>query len=250
MNWSARESATDEEGDMTTRHARISTILTIAATVTCRNSRLAQDGDNVPLEVRAAILSDLRSQVGSSVAKEVLQSTKISVDSSRAVPGVVYFWGSFRPPGSNDADFLSVVIWKDARATAVHSLIDWNRIVRPATQLGAESLLGLCEEGVRITGPMRNPTLAGSFVQSLSDLRPNSPALGDALFRSKFAPPKFEPNPSQPISVIAWMVWPLEGAWKLRCQLDSSNRRIEIEALDSVHAGGIPSRAKPKLGGG
>ncbi len=206
----------------------------------CPAGRLAQtDASHIPPEARAAIIHDLRDQAESVGSDEILAGTKFVEDSSRVLKSLVYYWGSFRPAASHDATFLSVVAWRDGRATAIHNLPDWNKIARVPKALDGHQLLALCEEAVRVSSRLRTLPRSGSFIQQLSDLRADSPALRDSGFLARFTPPRFEPDSARPVRAVAWMVWPIEGAWKLSCTLDSIGGAIAIAHVDSVFAMGV-----------
>ncbi len=207
----------------------------------CRAGGSAQS-DTIPPGVRAAIIQDLRDQAQSVRAEEIQARTKIAEDTSRVIRDLIYYWGSFRPTNTHDAIFVSVVAWTKGTATPIHELRDWNKVGRWSSALDGPQLLTLCEEAARVSSRPRSQL--ASFIRRLSELRSDSPALRDSAFLARFAPPRFEPDSAQPLRMVAWMVWPLEGTRKLSCTLDSLGGTIAIAHIDSLFTMGIRQDTK------
>ena len=111
-----------------------------------------------PKQVLAeAIQESLSDSVRSQLATNWRDSIRVRAESSAVIPGLVYHWGTYRPPRSHDLIYSALAAATGEKTAELQSPSDWVEAVKRTGVLIANErqAIGACAELIRTVGPGR-----------------------------------------------------------------------------------------------
>ena len=213
------------------------------------------DSENPP-NAHRVLEETLRARYAASPGLQALgaavsDSMKISTDTSRAVPGLTYHWGTYTPPNTADATVWAVAGQWEEQSLLLQSPSDWEALASlvswaPTT---SKQVIEACGEVIQTTGPRRalypRPVIyrdSATLSRVLTDELPLLPESRDTIWSVARSP-----NASNSGSNWQASLWVLErGQTTLyHCEFfRRENRlRMSLRAVDSIPRVGLMTGA-------
>jgi hypothetical protein len=209
----------------------------------CRSTaRVVPDelpSDSVP---RVALRSALQKQapaLARAIANLDRRGLRVRTEPSLAIPGVLYHWAVYSPPGSGDLLVTAAVATYRGGTVAISTPSDWRQLATLADwqpQSATKAITG-CGELVRLTSPARNYVWpAVTYVDSAS-LTAATPEAA-ALLRRRLVPPEAStlPGPDR-WRVVAWI---LESGQTVKYTCEMGPSSGSYSASEVISGAGLP----------
>lgn len=184
-----------------------------------------------------------RARVGMRSFEFVADSVEFRQEKSKAIPGLVYRWATYRPPGTFDVFFAALQGRRDSTVRVLDSPLDWWQLVdaidwKPEN---SQDVMLACYEIVEYVGPRRDIA-----IRPIPYLGPNTLAQmfavdRDSLLKAGISPPR--PVSSLPDSVWSVSFWALEGGQTTHytCELGGKGNTT-LTVADSIYGVGLQPR--------
>ncbi len=177
-----------------------------------------------------------------SSARYVADSLRVMTRSSEVVPGLVYYWGLFTPPGTADVSpFTALAATAAGQVKLLSHLSDWVAMVNSLrwVPLTSRQAVAACSELVQTVGPRADPINIAIYTDSLR-LRHFPPFISGLDSLATIAKP-----PTVDSAFAGWDVrlWAVEEGRAARygCRLGKAAGGLsaELATLDSLPGLGI-----------
>ena len=224
----------------------------IAAVLVCSTLACVSRSSDEPRNAHQLLQESLQARYAAAPAVRdlgaaVADSMKVVTESSRAVPGLVYHWGTYSPPNTADAGVWGVAAELNGKARILQAPADWAALVSLGSWLpGNESqVVEACAEVVRTVGPRREnyprPVLfrdSSSLANVLTDELPLLPESRPSIW-SRAEKPRGERQDGGWTSLL-WAV-EMGQTTKYRCEFDKSGAKLDVRltSVDSIPKVGL-----------
>lgn len=210
------------------------TLLLYLGTLACSASetRVRPEPGQQTSEPRALLLQELqlRSQAASWGR---LDSTRVRfVENRSSIPGVVYYWGVYRPPRTMHVVFTAVAAQKNGVALSIRTATDWFRAVGGFVPSSAEQALRACAEAIHTTVEPRLPGARPRIYQDAGSLEPLSLSDSARALLSR----RLSPATTEHTAGSGWVVrlWALRVSAIRRYQCSVDRERFSLVPTDSI----------------
>lgn len=224
-------------------------LATVGACATARVPRSQEPSvpgsSEVVGEIRAAVerVSDQRQVLGMTPFQFLPDSVSFLRESSTAVAGMIYEWGTYQPPGTYDVLFTAVAAHRRGQNLVLRSPPDWGRVAtaeawRDATAQRAERA---CREIVEYTGPRRDIGIRPRVYVGPSSVSNLFAADRDSLLRLGIESPQVTGGRrSGEWSVTFWAIESGQTT-RYRCMLGPGDS-TSLAVVDSIYGLGFQPR--------
>lgn len=201
---------------------------------------------------RDELVEDLRSQVEHATREReqlglrrlafVQESVAVLTETSAALPGVAYRWGTFQPIGTVDLVFSAVVAVSRDEAQLLRTPMDMGVLIRKHNlRLSADQAVAWCAETVTYVGPRRDVGIRPRVYKDASSVADLFDVDRDSLALRGMAPPTVTRQLSGGWHVILWAIEAGQTT-KYLCGY-GEGATVGLTAIDSVEGVGFQPRS-------
>ncbi|HET7231142.1 MAG TPA: hypothetical protein VFJ16_14110 [Longimicrobium sp.] len=160
-------------------------------------------------------------------------SVRVTPVASRVVPGLEYYWGTYRPPRMVDAFIYAVVAGRGGALRPVRTPDEWMEAAGWFQPVTGENAVAACGEIVAVTSRHRSPYESAvvyhspATLDSLPTMVPNP-----ARLRSVLGPPSIERLTDGGWQVDLWAI-EVRDVTKYRCRITPQSAALTVsESLE------------------
>jgi hypothetical protein len=206
----------------------------------CKGAAQAPDSGRVRRAVIGAVKSrhaEWARTVGS-YNPFIADSVRVVPDTSATLPGVVYYWGYFRPPHTADIVLSSVVYSAGGEVVRLVSPHDWSRMMNAIHWTPSSDSLAIvaCGEMVRTAGPRADQFNVAIYRDTVA-FSGHWPLLVRAGDISARAQPPTASEDAEGYHVVLWAVEPWRTT-KYECVFATATGSATLSARDSIEGAG------------
>lgn len=162
---------------------------------------------------------------------------RIQAESSRAISGLTYYWGIYRPTGVPHGFGFSLAAGLGDRTALIRQSADWGSLTRQWVPLSKESASQACIEFVQATSPNRHPVQRPVVFQPDTGVRPTLELQNPKLLRKQATEPARVESRLPGWEAEFWFV-ELRRAARYRCAW-STEHGPQLIVVDSIPGAGF-----------
>ena len=205
----------------------------------CRTHDAGVANDRAPTSTvgaRQALLAELRHATPSGQAVPEDSTINVVVDSSRAVPGLIYYRGTYLPPNTMHVVHGAVVVLRDTAVRVLRTIDDWSAIAHGWQPQSAAEALNACVELATQVSPRAYRVEPKLFrdQSSIKDPRIVPGERGPNRARS----PDIDSLGGHRWAAQFWLI-EVGALRKYRCTLGSGGAAPSITVVDSMPGAGF-----------
>jgi hypothetical protein len=187
-----------------------------------------------PISAKDTLLALLQRDATPVLGRPTDSTVTFTVDTSRAVPGLVYYWAVHRPPRSMHARQFLVAAYRDSLFRIIQGPADWAAAAHGWTAATSADALVACGELLRTASSNRNPFIAPHVVEIVDSVR--RLPIPDPLGTAKLVSPARVDSSSTGWAATFWAV-EARDVNRYRCTL--SNAVVSLSKIDSIPGQGF-----------
>jgi hypothetical protein len=123
----------------------------------CAPSWAQQAPSGIGIPLRPLLLAEVQKAARARFHEFDEARVQFRSDSSRAVPGLIYEWAVYRPPGTADIALRTVAGALGPRTHVLHKAADWSQVTKPWSPSEPGEAVLACIDLVAVLGARRDP---------------------------------------------------------------------------------------------
>ena len=193
--------------------------------------------DSAAIRAKRLLHRELSSRTAADYPPPDSNTLAFVVDTSRVVDGLVYYWGEYRPAGTADVVFRSLVAALNGHVALVRTPEDWVAFVGRDNSTTWPKALERCAEVLYVTAQRRTPDLRPVVFLEPGTFQGFPYAVPDKAIANRLESPVIVNEMGQ-VQIVFWAI-ERRDIQKYQCTLSDSGMRLQM--LDSLPGYGFIS---------